>query len=71
MRMFANPGRLWVNRADGRMKTLAQGSPMQAFLVDLSIGAAHAETTHVDRCPFQDANNKNLGGLRCRNFVER
>lgn len=33
----------------GRTKTLAQGSPLQAFPVDLSVGAAQPQTARVDR----------------------
>lgn len=69
--MFAKPGRLQVDHADGKDEDTGPGSPRQAFPVDLSVGAAQPETTHVDRCLFQAANHKNLGGLRCRDFVER
>lgn len=69
MRMFAKPGRLGVNPVDEKDED--PGTPVQAFPTDLSVGAAQPETARVDRCLFQAANNKNLGSLRCRDFVER
>lgn len=69
MRVLAKPGRLGVNPADGKDEDT--GSPVQAFPTDLSVGAAQPETARVDGCLFQAANNKNLGSLRCRDFVER